>query len=295
MRVLLTGSAGRIGQAIRLELLRRGHAVLGLDCRASATTDIVADLCDTAAWQHALAGVGAVVHTAALHAPQVGLLPDAQFQRVNVDGTRHLIAAAQRHGVPHIVYTSTTALYGASSGGPAQEQAAWLDERSLPQPVTIYHRSKLAAEQCLKDASMRGGPAVTVLRMSRCFAEPAPLMAVYRLHRGVDARDVALAHALALERGPAAEAQTLVISGATPFVRADAAGLLHHAPSVLSRRAPALCAAFAERGWPLPSRIDRVYDAGAAQAALGWVPLHGFAEVLRQGDAGSAEVLPATA
>jgi len=294
MRVLLTGSAGRIGRAIRLELLRRGHAVLGLDCVAGEATDIVADLCDTAAWQQALAGVDAVVHTAALHAPQVGQVPDAQFQRVNVDGTLRLIDASSRHGVRHIVYTSTTALYGASSGGPAPDQAAWLDERSLPQPATIYHRSKLAAEQCLKDASMQGGPAVTLLRMSRCFPEPAPLMAVYRLHRGVDARDVAVAHALALAQGLHTGTEAFVISGATPFVRADAAELLHDAPSVLRRRTPALCAAFAERGWPLPSRIDRVYDASAAQAALGWVPQHGFAEVLRQGDAGSPEVLPAT-
>lgn len=295
MRVLLTGSAGRIGRAIRIELLQRGHVVLGLDRVASEATDIVADLCDTAAWQQALVGVGAVVHTAALHAPQVGQMPDAQFQRVNVEGTRRLIDAVQRQGVPHIVYTSTTALYGASSAGVAQGQAAWLDEHSLPLPATIYHRSKLAAEQCLKDASTQGGPALTVLRMSRCFPEPAPLMAAYRLHRGVDARDVAAAHALALERGPAAAAQTLVISGATPFERSDAAALLHDAPSVLRRRAPALCAAFAERGWPLPASIDRVYDASAAQAVLGWLPQHGFDEVLRQCDAGSPEVLPASA
>jgi len=291
MRVLLTGSAGRIGRAIRLELLQRGHTVLGLDRVASEATDILADLCDTAAWQHALAGVQAVVHTAALHAPQVGEVPDGQFERVNVDGTRSLVDAAQRHGVPHIIYTSTTALYGASSAGVAQSQAAWLDEHSVPLPATIYHRTKLAAEQCLKDASRQGGPAVTVLRMSRCFPEPAPLMAVYRLHRGVDARDVATAHALALERGPATGAQTLVISGATPFERTDAAALLHDAPSVLRHRAPALCAAFAERGWPLPASIDRVYDARAAQAALGWLPQHGFDEVLRQCDARAPEVL----
>ena len=56
---------------------------------------------------------------------------------------------------------------------------------------------------------------VTSLRMSRCFPEPAEFMAWYRLHRGIDRRDVAEAHALALDRrGPPA---TYVISAATPF------------------------------------------------------------------------------
>jgi len=45
----------------------------------------------------------------------------------------------------------------------------------------------------LREDAGRDGLAVTVLRLSRCFAEPAPLMAAYRLHRGIDARAVASA------------------------------------------------------------------------------------------------------
>ncbi|HSW03695.1 NAD-dependent epimerase/dehydratase family protein, partial [Aquabacterium sp.] len=192
------------------------------------------------------------------------------------------------HGVRHIVFTSTTALYGAAQDADA---AAWVTEGTLPQPRTIYHRSKLAAEQLLIDAARQGGPAVTVLRMSRCFPEPAPAMAAYRLHRGVDARDVAQAHALALMRPPDVS-RCCIVSGATPFEPGDARALLHDAPALLRQRAPALAEAFAQRGWALPATIDRVYSPARAIAELGWAPRFGFDEVLRQLDEQSSEVLP---
>lgn len=297
MKILVTGSSGRIGRAIRAELEARGHRVMGLDRVPAAGTDLVVDLGDAAALAAACAPVldthTCIVHCAGLHAPHVGVLPDAEFQRVNVDGTRALAALALQQGVRHLVFTSTTALYGASSAAATPgAETGWIDEDSVPQPATIYHRSKLAAEQCLKDASSSGALGVTVLRMSRCFPEPAPAMALYRLHRGVDARDVARAHALALERGPVAGEPALLVSGHTPFERSDAAALWQDAPAVLRLRAPALVAAFAQRGWALPARIDRVYCAARAQTALGWRPQMGPEEVLRQLDAGAPEVLP---
>lgn len=281
MRIALTGGAGRIGQAIRARL-EREHEVVALDRRAAPAVELVGDLCDAALLERLCAGADALVHVAALHAPQVGVLPEAEFERVNVEGTRRLLAAARRHGVQRFVFTSTTALYGSPG---------WIDETTVPRPRTVYHRTKLAAEALLQQAAAAGGPVVRILRMSRCFPEPAPLMAAYRLHRGVDARDVADAHALALaDDGP--RCATCVISGRTPFERADMAGLQHDAAAVLRRRAPGLVAEFERRGWALPARIDRVYDASAAQRALGWVPQHGAEAVLAQADAGSAEVLP---
>lgn len=280
MKVLITGTSGRVGGAIH-DRLAREHAVRGLDRVASSRVDHLGELTDAALLEQALDGVDAVVHTAGLHAPQVGQLPEAEFQRVNVEGTRAVLAVAQRRGVPHIVFTSTTALYGV--GG-------WITEQTPPRPRTVYHRSKLAAEALLAEAAARGGPAVTVLRMSRCFPEPAPLMAAYRLHRGVDVRDVAEAHALALLQ-PRPGWRRYVISGATPFLRSEVDELARDAPAVLRRRAPALVRTFAERGWSLPRSIDRVYAAHRAIAELGWQPAFGFEEVLHQLDRQSPEVL----
>ena len=289
MKVLVTGASGRIGRALVLRLARQ-HQVQGLDQTPSSTAHWVGDLGDAALLRRALRGVHAVVHAAALHAPQVGRVPDAAFWRVNVDATRTLAEAAIAAGVAQVVYTSTTALYGAAST--PDGAAGWVDERTLPQPRTVYHRSKLAAEQLLAGFADAGAFGLTLLRMGRCFPEPAPQMAVARLHRGIDARDVAEAHALALDNARPGS-RCYLLSGATPFRHADLAALKTDAPAVLHQRVPALVQAFADRGWPLPAAIDRVYSPALAQQDLGWQPRFGFQSVLQQLDEESPEVLPA--
>lgn len=283
----MTGSSGRIGRAIQAELALM-HRVIGVDRVPGSTTDVVADLSESARIEPLLQRVDAIVHCAALHAPQVGTVADAEFIAVNVDATRALAEQALAAGVRRFVYTSTTALYGDAST-PA-DAAGWVDEELPPKPRTIYHRSKLAAELALRELAATSSIALTLLRMSRCFPEPAPLMAVYRLHRGVDARDVARAHTLALEWALPG-VRTYVISAETPFRRDDLAALKTDALSVLNRRAPDLVAAYRARGWPLPTSIDRVYSPARAQAELGWRSRHGFANVLAAFDAGSPEVL----
>ena len=99
-------------------------------------------------------------------------------------------------------------------------------------------------------------------------------MAWYRLHRGVDRRDVAEAHALALERsGPPT---CIVVSAATPFAREDAAELLTDAPAVISRRNPGLIGRMAAKGWSAPPSIGRVYDCRLAIDQLGYSPRYGI-------------------
>jgi UDP-glucose 4-epimerase len=287
VRIVVTGSGGRVGRAVFVQLAR-DHEVVGLDrlpCSTAVTH--VGDVCDRRLLEQAFAGAEAVVHAAALHAPHVGIVADEELERVNVGGTEAVIAAARASGVRRIVFTSTTALYG---GAIERDRSTWIDEDAMPAPVTVYHRTKLAAEGALR-AAADDGLQVRVLRMSRCFPEPADLMAVYRLHRGIDARDVASAHLAALGH----EGQAFhcwVLSSSTPFERGDTAELAEDAPSVLRARAPALVEAFALRGWPLPRAIDRVYDPSRAMRELGWRPRHGFDEVLLAFDRQDGEVLP---
>jgi UDP-glucose 4-epimerase len=287
MKILVTGSSGHIGRAIVVRLSKRHH-VTGLDRAPASTTQWIGSIADTSLVARALEGVTVVVHTAALHAPHVGLATESDFDAVNVRATATLAQAAAVAGVQQIVFTSTTALFGAASRN--DRSACWIDEHIEPQPITVYHRSKIAAEQELASVAGRDVPSVTVLRMSRCFPEPAPIMAAYRVHRGIDARDVASAHECAIqtaERGY----RMYVISGATPFAPTDCEQLLHDAPTVLQERAPALVSAFAARGWRLPGTIDRVYSAQLAMSELGWRPRFGFEEVLNQYDDESPEVL----
>ncbi len=288
MRVLVTGSAGRVGRAIYIKLMRT-HEVVGIDKTPCSTADFIGDIRDSALVEKALEGVDAIVHTAALHAPHVGLLPDEDFQSINVDATEHLALAGIKAGIKHFVFTSTTALYGYAST--PKGVAGWVNEQVTPKPKTVYHKSKIRAETNLEEISNVFNLPVTVLQMSRCFPEPADLMAVYRLTRGVDARDVAAAHLCAVNTRLSGF-NRFIISGSTPFTVSDCENLYRDANAIIQQKCPELAAAFQQRGWSLPTSLDRVYDSSAAQNNLGWSSKHGFDSVLDMLDNESAEVLP---
>lgn len=287
VKILLTGSSGRVGRAIFGALAAR-HDVVGIDRSPFATTRHVADFTDTRMLAKALQGVDAIIHAAALHAPHVGIFSDSEFQRINVEGTRTLAMLAREAGVRRLVFTSTTALYGHAI---VPGRCTWVDEQTAPQPRTVYHRSKLAAEQWLEGAA---GPDldVRVIRMSRCFPEPPERMMLYRLHRGIDVRDVADAHVAALTNGGPAF-QRYLASGWTPFQREDCEALVTHPRDVLAQRCPQWLAEYDRRGWTLPV-VDRIHDARAASVGLQWRSWRGPETILEQLAVGSIEVLPDT-
>jgi nucleoside-diphosphate-sugar epimerase len=137
MKILITGAAGRIGRAAH-QALAADHLVTGLDRLPSATTDLQADLADPAAaptLRRALQGVDAVIHSAALHAPHVGVWPDREFERIKVAATARLALLARQAGVRRFVFASTTALYGHAAT--PEGRAGWVDEALAPQPRTV--------------------------------------------------------------------------------------------------------------------------------------------------------------
>ncbi len=269
MRILVTGAAGLIGSAVA-ERLAGEHEVVGVDLAPASSVRIVADCLGVAEWGGSVGAIDAVVHVAALHAPHVGQRSDEDFRLANVEATARLLDFAQAAGATSFVFTSTTSLYGHALE--PRGRAVWIDEQVEPQPRDIYDETKLEAERLVSAAC--GSMTCTSLRMSRCFPEPAELMAAYRLYRGIDRRDVAEAHALALKRnGPPA---THVISATTPFKREDGEALLHNAPAVIERRCPGLIERMAAKGWQVPPSIDRVYDASLAELELGFAARIGF-------------------
>lgn len=288
MRILVTGSAGRVGRAIYIKLMRTDD-VVGIDKTPCSTADYIGDISDSAVVDGALENIDVIIHTAALHAPHVGLVPDSEFQSINVDATAKLALAGVKAGVKHFIFTSTTALYGYAST--PKGIAGWVDEEVIPQPKSIYHKSKIAAENKLEEISNLFQLPVTVLQMSRCFPEPADLMAVFRLTRGIDARDVANAHLCAVEKRLSGF-NRFIISGATPFHLSDCEALYTDAGAVIKRKCPEIALAFKQRNWQLPQSLDRVYDSSSARENLGWSPIHGFESVLEMLDTETAEVLP---
>ncbi|TFD49836.1 NAD-dependent epimerase/dehydratase family protein [Cryobacterium frigoriphilum] len=107
MKVLVTGASGFLGRAVAAELVAAGHTVTCFQRRPSGVadaTDALGSITDAARVAEAVAGHDAVVHLAA----KVSLAGDpAEFEAVNVGGTRTLLAAAADAGASRFVYVSS--------------------------------------------------------------------------------------------------------------------------------------------------------------------------------------------
>lgn len=288
MKILVTGSAGRVGRAIYIRLMKHCK-VKGIDVVPASSVDYLGSITDNSFLETITEQFDVIVHSAALHAPHVNVRSNREFIATNVMATKKLARWGQRRGIKQLIFLSTTAVYGYASTKPGQ--CNWITEDTVPKPRTIYHTTKLKAESWLTRFASTSGIPVTVLRMSRCFPEPAHQMAVYRLHRGVDMRDVASAcFAAAKTRLPGF--QLFNISSNTPFNPDDCALLYQDAERLIRQREPRLAQIFESRGWQFPQRIDRVYDSGKAQRLLNWQPNYGFEAVLNWLDDEVPEVLP---
>ncbi len=150
MRALVTGATGFVGSHLVEALRSGGHDVAALvrtpgKAAALATLGVEqvrGDLADADVLARAAEGRDAIFHVAGLTAA----LDEAQYLRVNRDGTRALITAAERGGAGRLVYVSSMAAAGPASRGRA------LAGNEPPAPVTAYGRSKLAAESAVRES-----------------------------------------------------------------------------------------------------------------------------------------------
>jgi len=292
MTLLITGSAGHLGEALMRTLRAAGRPARGLDIKPSPWTDHVGSITDRAFVASCMRGVDAVVHAATLHKPHIATHTDQDFIDTNITGTLVLLEAAVTAGISAFVFTSTTSAFGAALTPPAGEPAAWITEAVAPIPRNIYGTTKVAAESLCELFARRHRLPVIVLRTSRFFPEedddPARrtahsmtnAQANELLHRRVDIADAVGAHLRALNRAAAIGFARYIISAATPFTPADCAELRHDAAAVVRRLYPDCTALYQAQGWSLFLHIDRVYDSRGAQDALGWRPTYDFAHVL---------------
>lgn len=172
MRYLITGVAGFIGSHLAERLLDAGHSVVGLDSfvpyyprpikernlraldgRAGYTFH-EADLRD-ADLAPLLDGVEVVYHIAAM----AGLLKSwTEFDlyvSCNINATHRLLEAAVAARVSQFIHASTSSIYGKYVIGP---------EDSLPQPISPYGITKLAAEHLVTTFHHQFGLPTTILR-----------------------------------------------------------------------------------------------------------------------------------
>src|SRR5918996_3326463 len=99
MRVLVTGSAGHLGEALIRTLRSRGRDVVGLDVVGSYFTTAVGSIVDRSSVKRCMKGVDAVLHTATLHKPHISTHGRQDFIDINITGTRNLLEEAASVGV----------------------------------------------------------------------------------------------------------------------------------------------------------------------------------------------------
>ena len=294
MRILVTGSSGHLGEALRRVL----PDSLGLDILPSPYTDVVGSVADRAVVERAVEGADAIVHAATLHKPHVGSHSRQEFVDTNVTGTLALLEAAVAAGVSRFVFTSTTSTFGRALTPPPGGPAAWITEDVAPVPRNIYGVTKTAAENVCELFARDHGLPLLILRTSRFFPEAddrddvrtayedANLKVNELLYRRADLSDVVEAHRLALERAPELGFGRYIVSATTPFTRADLAELHVDAPAVVQRLFPAYEEVYAARGWRMFGAIERVYVNERARTELGWTPRYDFAYALERLAAG---------
>lgn len=167
--ILVTGSAGHLGEGLMRTLRTEGRAARGMDRRPSAFTDIVGSISDPGTVAGAMVGVRVVLHTATLHKPHVETHTARDFIDTNVTGTLMLLEAATRAGVQAFVFTSTTSAFGSALRPDPDKPAAWVTETVSAVPRNIYGVTKTAAEDLAELAHRRDGLPVIILRTSRFF------------------------------------------------------------------------------------------------------------------------------
>jgi UDP-glucuronate 4-epimerase len=197
-RILITGAAGFIGSHLSEALLARGDTVVGLDCfndaydpaikrrniSASLPNDRFSlhevDICDEDALRGVFEAVKpvVVVHLAARAGVRPSLQDPNLYHRVNVIGSQHVLDACRDFGPSHLVFASSSSVYGGSTDVPFKES------NPVMTPISPYAATKRMNELQAHVYSHIYGVKVTMLRFFTVYGpRQRPDMAIHLFAR----------------------------------------------------------------------------------------------------------------
>ncbi|HEY5230105.1 MAG TPA: NAD(P)-dependent oxidoreductase [Galbitalea sp.] len=240
MRIVVTGSNGKLGRAVVSGLTDAGHDVFGLDAFGARTDNFTRiDLTNYGSVVDAFGsidnrydGVDAVVHLAAI--PAGGLEADSATFFNNMNATFNVFQAARRNGIKRVVYASSETLLGIPFD--LDPPYVPLDEDYPSRPESMYSvvkhlEEELATKLCRWDPEL----SITGLRFSNVLDETDyenqakweadPTLRRWNLWGYIDKRDGALAVLRALENGKPGF-DTFIIANADTVVDRPSADLV---------------------------------------------------------------------
>jgi UDP-glucuronate 4-epimerase len=200
LKLLLTGAAGFIGYHTTLRLLAQGHEVVGLDnlnpyydvtlkqarlnlLRQQARFRFVQlDLTERAAIADLFKQekFARVVHLAAQAGVRYSLEAPHEYVNSNVTGTLNILEGCRHHAVEHLVYASTSSVYGANPRMPLSEHAI------ADHPVSLYAATKRANELMAHNYSLLFNLPTTGLRFFTVYGPwGRPDMALFLFTRNI--------------------------------------------------------------------------------------------------------------